>query len=79
MEAYVCAIIPENFDVIASEKPDFDLEETRQWLRQHKEGYFLRDPSSVLDCLYFHPDVLFEMYAFYDENQDELFRKVVKI
>lgn len=68
-----------NMWVIASEKPDFDKEEFINWLEEHEEGYFLRDPESVLDCQYFEPTVFLEIYTFTSPDRGELFRRVVKI
>lgn len=79
MNAYAVLIIPGNLNAIASEKPDFDFEETMQWLEQHEVGYFLRDEESVLDCKYFEEMVFFEMYAFEEADDGSIFRRVVKL
>jgi hypothetical protein len=77
--AYACRITKENFGAIASEKPDFDEEYTLRWLDDHGTGYFLRDPSSALDCQYFDDDVFFEIYIFQSKDEGELFRRCIKI
>jgi hypothetical protein len=80
MVAYACRIIENNFGVIASEKPDFDMKEIIAWINEHKTGYFIRDPDSVFDCKYMHDTVFFQIYRFdntYDE--DELFRRAFNL
>lgn len=79
MAGYACRITRENFQAIASEKPDFDLTEITDWLQVHKSGYFVRDPASIFDCKYLHDDVFFAMYIFPDNDLDQLYRRVVKI
>jgi hypothetical protein len=79
MVAYACRISEENFDAIASEKPDFDREQTLQWLEQNGTGYFLRDESTNLDCGYFVDDNFFQMYTFDSTDKQDLFRRVLKI
>jgi hypothetical protein len=77
--AYACRIARENFSAIASENPNFNLEEIIEWLAQHGSGYFLRDESSVFDCRYFEDTVFFEFYIFETSDHEELFRRVVKV
>ena len=79
MAGYACLIISENLQAIASEKPDFDLDSTLEWIDAHEDGYFLRDTSSVFDCKYLDKDVFFEMYDFVDKDRGELFRRVARI
>lgn len=79
MAGYACRITPANFQAIASEKPDFDLEEVKEWLEAHGEGYFLRDASSVFDCKYIEPSVLLELYIFADVDPSQIFQRVVRI
>lgn len=77
MAAYACRIIPENFGVIASEKPDFDRPQLEEWLREHEIGYFLRDPDSQFDCQYFDPTVFLQLYEFvHPSDTGALFREV---
>lgn len=79
MAAYVCRISEENLNVIASENPNFDMEEIVDWLNEHGEGYFLRDESSVFDCKYLAEAVFEQMYRFEHKDVDSLFRQVKKI
>lgn len=77
--AYACRISEENFKAIASEKPDFDRDQTLEWLEHNGQGYFLRDPSTNLDCGYFVDEVFFQMYMFNEADPETLFRRVLKI
>lgn len=79
MVAVACRISEENFGAIASEKPDFDLEKTKEWLEQNGQGYFLRDPESPLDCGYFVDEVFFQLYIFESGDQSALFRHVLRL
>lgn len=76
--AYACLISEENMCAIRSENPKFDLEHTRAWLVEHGSGYFLRDPTSSLDCHYFETTVFAELYQFERGDVTELFRPVHK-
>jgi len=81
MHAYVIEVTPENLrGVIRSEAgKSFDLDLALAWLDEHGEGWFLRDEGSALDCQFFVPEVLFEMYVFTSHDESELLRQVVKI
>lgn len=78
MTAYACRIHPNNFSVIASEKPDFNLEFTKQWLADHEQGFFIRDSSSPFDCQYMQTDVFFEMYRVVGGSNTDVFRPIEK-
>lgn len=78
MTAYACKIHRENFDIIASEKPDFDREFTERWLDEHEQGYFIRDPSSPFDCQFMQIDVFNELYVFDEGTPGEVFRVIYK-
>jgi hypothetical protein len=81
MVAHAIAITEENVrGVIQSEAgPSFDLEKALQWLEEHEEGWFLRDPSSPLDCEFFMPEVFNQMYIFLSMDQSSLIRRVEEI
>jgi hypothetical protein len=79
MVAYACRIVRENFHAIASEKPDFDIDELYEWLDEHKTGYFLRDISSPFDCKYVPDDLFFQIYIFERADTGELFRRILMI
>lgn len=79
MVAYACRITEQNFGVIASEKPDFNMKEIVEWIEQHETGFFIRDPASIFDCKYMHDDVFFEFYKFADTDKDRLFRLLFEI
>lgn len=78
--AYACRISEENFKAIASEKPDFDREETLEWLERNGQGYFLRDPGNQnLDCGYFVDEVFQQIYIFDEADTQALFRRVLRV
>jgi len=81
MSAYAIRITKDNLQgVIRSEAGlDFDLEEALDWLKDHEEGWFLRDPGSPLDCEFFMPEIFAEMYIFLSNDTSSLIRRVVKI
>lgn len=78
MYAYVVAVTEENLrGVILSEAgPSFDLALSLAWLKEHGEGWFLRDENSTLDCQFFMTEVLEEMYDFSPHDEHSLFRRV---
>lgn len=79
-QAYACRISSETFDVIRSENPGFDLEQTKAWLEKHGSGYFIRDESSrAFDCSYMADVVFHEIYAFENGDQDVIFRKIIRL
>lgn len=78
-KATACRITMNNKWVIASEKPNFDEEEFNAFLAKHGVGYFLRDETSKLDCVYFPPEDFLEIYMFESGDTDALFRNVIKI
>ena len=77
--AYAVRIKEQNFQAIASEKPDFNLEETIQWLEDNGQGYFLRDPESKNDCKYLVDEVFTQLYAFGDGDFKAVFRRVHRL
>lgn len=80
--AYAVAINEANIrGVIHSEAgADFNLELALAWLKEHEEGWFLRDEESPLDCQFFMPEVFAEMYMFTSPiDSTSLFRQVIKI
>lgn len=80
MPAYAVEITKENMSAIASEGgPGFVKQRAMDWLEEHGEGYFLRNPGDALDCQFFEPVVFFELYKFEYPDNDMLFRRVVKI
>jgi hypothetical protein len=78
---YAIAITEENIrGVILSEAgPDFDINAALVWLEEFKEGWFVRDETSVLDCHYFTPETFAVMYIFTDNDQSVLMRKIEQI
>jgi hypothetical protein len=76
MLAWACKISKENFQAIASEHPKFDLEEIKDWLAVHEEGYFVRDEDSMLDCSYMQIDVFKTIYKFHSNDLDSMFRQI---
>jgi hypothetical protein len=78
---YAIAITEENIrGVILSEAGSgFDLAAALDWLEEFKEGWFIRDESSVLDCHLFTPETFAVMYTFTDNDQGLLMRKVEQI
>lgn len=81
MVAHAIAITEENVrGVIQSEAGSYyNLETALKWLEEHEEGWFLRDPSSPLDCEFFMPEVFNEMYMFLSKDQSSLIRRVEQI
>lgn len=76
---YACRITEKNFPAIASEKPDFDLDDLLDWLNEYRKGYFLRDPESPFDCQYLQDAEFFNMYAFCQPDYKDLFRRVLRL
>jgi hypothetical protein len=77
--AFAVRITEENFQAIASEKPNFNLEETLQWLEDHGQGYFLRHPGTSFDCEYFVDEVFTQLYAFAAADTSAIFRRVHRL
>ena len=81
MEAYAIAITEENIrGIILSEAgTKYDLDVALRWLEESEVGWFVRDPSTVLDCSFYTPEIFETMYAFTDYDQHSLMRKVTQI
>lgn len=79
MVAYAIRIEEKNFKAIASENPKFNMEATLEWLEQHGQGFFLRDPESTFDCGYFVDEIFSQMYLFESADTSTMFRRVLKI
>ncbi len=77
--AYACQITEENMSAISSEKPGFNLEETRAWLQEHEKGYFIRDEDSRFDCNYIPEHEFLLLYSFETSDRNELFRRVLRL
>lgn len=77
--AYAVRITERNFQAIASEKPNFNKEETLQWLEDNGHGYFLRDANSQFDCQYFVDEIFSQLYTFADVDTNAVFRRVHKL
>lgn len=80
MTAYAVAITEDNiYGIIRSEAgSDFNLAVALDWLTEHGEGWFLRDPSTVLDCSFFATEIFLEMYKFTSNDQQSLLRAVIQ-
>lgn len=75
--AWACRVTEENKQAIASESGKlWDEIFFKQWLTEHPDGWFLRDPESSLDCHYFAESVFAEMYQFEAGDVNALFRHV---
>jgi len=81
MSAYAIAITEENLrGVIHSEAGlKFNLEMALQWLEEHGEGWFVRDPGSPFDCEFFMPEIFEELYMFLAPDRHALIRPVVQV
>lgn len=78
--AYACRLIEVNYGAIKSEKPGFDLEETRAWVETHGDGFFVRDEDyKVFDCEYIADVAFHQMYAFESFRQNEIFHRLVRL
>lgn len=78
--AWACKTSKENLGAIASEAGGhFDRKYAEDWVEEHGEGYFLRDPGSAFDCQFFVDTVFFDLYEFEASSSDNaLFRTVVR-
>jgi len=81
MQAYAIAITEENLNgVIHSEAGwSYNLEAALQWLEEHEEGWFLRDPGSAFDCAFFESEVFGQIYTFLHSDAGSLIRPVIRI
>lgn len=76
---YAVRLNEDNYQAIASEKPGFDLEETRQWVEEHGGGFFVRDEGSrAFDCQYMVDLVFYEIYAFDGFDETDMFHKLIR-
>lgn len=76
-QAYACRITPDNFGVISSENPKFNLDEIKKFLEDQGDGYFIRDETSPWDCKYMPMLVFQQIYLFQRYDADELFHPIV--
>lgn len=78
--AFACRLIEENYGAIASEKPGFDLEETRQWVKKHGDGFFIRDEEKKqLDCCYLTDAEFHQTYLFDNFQATAIFHRLLRI
>lgn len=79
--AWAVAITEENIrGVIQSEAGlNFNLEDALEWLEEHKEGWFVRDEETVLDCQFFEPNIFPMFYKFVSVDNHSLFRRVEQV
>ena len=61
---------------IASEKPDFDIDEMTKWLTHHEQGYFIRDEGSPFDCKFMTDFVFHEIYDVESYVSDPIFFRI---
>lgn len=78
---WAIAVTEENIHgIILSEGgSDFIVDAALKWLEEFKEGWFVRDESSVLDCHLFTVDVFNVMYAFTQNDEGLLMRHIESI
>lgn len=80
LQAYAVRLNEDNYQAIASEKPGFDLEETRLWAEDHGGGFFIRDEETpAFDCKYMSDVVFHEIYKFERFSPNDVFHKIVLI
>lgn len=79
--AYAVKITEENLrGVILSEAGlNYNLEYALEWLEEHGDGWFLRDPESVLDCQFIVDTVFETLYQFTSVDDHSLFRHVIPL
>ena len=78
--AWAAVIKEENYQAILSESAgSFDLAFLEAWIVENGEGYFIRDPSSPLDCCLFPESDFVKLYLFQGGDVDALFRPIIKI
>lgn len=70
-------ISEENYCAILSEAGgSFDRAFLLRWVAENKEGYFVRDPESPMDCILFTPENFFTLYHFQRGDIGVMFRAV---
>ena len=75
--ACAAEIIEVNYDAILSEAAgSFDRAFLLAWVVENKEGFFLRDETSPLDCLLIPFDQFFTLYHFERGDVGAMFRRV---
>jgi len=81
MGAYAMAITEENIrGIILSEAgPKYDLDVALAWLAEYEVGWFVRDPSTVLDCSFYTPEIFAEMYVFLFDDQTSIIRHIAQV
>lgn len=78
-QAWAAAIVEENYQAILSEAGKaFDRDFLLKWVAEHKEGFFLRDEASELDCTLFIPKNFSQLYSFDRGDENAMFRIVSK-
>lgn len=78
--AYAVRLNEDNYQAIASEKPDFDLDETRAWVERNGGGFFVRDATSKqYDCTYLTDGAFHQVYAFETFNSKDVFHKLMRL
>lgn len=77
--AYACEITEDNFGAIRSEKPDFNLEETKAWLEQHGSGFFVREEGNrAFDCKYMEDAIFHQLYIFEAFDPNGIFHRIIR-
>lgn len=79
MAGYACRINEQNMGAIASENPNFDLDEVMVWLLKHEYGFFVRDEGSAFDCQYITDEIFHTLYSFESPDDGDIFRRVLRL
>lgn len=81
MTAYAIAITEENVrGIILSEAGSkYDVDGALHWLATYGEGWFVRDPSTVLDCSFYTPEIFEQMYTFISADEHSIMRHIEQV
>lgn len=78
MTPTACPVIPNNFQAIISEglygiKREDAFEKICEFLKEHKEGYFLRDEESPFDCHLIESSIFKDLYLLRGPEKNVIF------
>lgn len=77
--AWAIEIVEDNYCAILSEAGrSFDRDFLLKWVDEYKEGFFLMDSSSPLDCTLLDPEKFLRLYQFERGDVDTMFRLVTQ-